>query len=178
MANIIVLTGMPGAGKEEFVSVAHRHGYQIIRMGDVVREEALRQGVAMDDGGLGGFASSERQRHGAGIWAHRCLERIGTMDTVIDGSRSLAELEVFRRSLGPRARLVAVHTSPEERFRRLQRRARADAPRDRQEFDRRDHRELEWGLGGLIAMADSMLVNQGTLEHFQELSKKEVSRPW
>jgi dephospho-CoA kinase len=169
---------MPGSGKEEFVKVAQQSGYHIIRMGDVVREEATRRGVDMNDQGVGGFASTERVEQGPGIWARRCLERLPLAKTVIDGSRSLSELETFRTSLGREVRLVAVHTSPEERFRRLRLRGRSDAPRDREDFDRRDQRELGWGLGSLIAMADTMLVNEGSLPAFHETVRRELDRPW
>lgn len=178
MTKVIVLTGMPGAGKEEFVKVALEAGYAVLRMGDVVRGEAERRGTAMDDHGVGGFANLERQVHGPGIWAERCLKVLGKGDTVIDGSRSLAELDVFRRSLGGDLRLVAIHSSPDHRFVRLQRRARYDAPHDQEAFRERDMRELGWGLGSLIAMADIMLVNDDTLERFRELATKELKRPW
>ncbi len=169
---------MPGAGKEEFVKVALEHGYGVIRMGDVVRREAESRGTAMDDRGVGGFASLEREVHGPGIWAERCLKVLGEGDTVIDGSRSLAELEVFRRALGSDLRLVAIHSSPGQRFQRLLRRARSDAPEDREAFDERDRRELGWGLGSLIAMADVMIVNEGTLEKFRETVAEELRKIW
>lgn len=178
MTRVIVLTGMPGAGKEEFVKVAMEKGYSIIRMGDVVREEARRRGTVMDDRGVGGFANLEREVHGPGIWAERCLKALGEGDTVIDGSRSLEELDIFRRSLGSGLRLVAIHSSPDQRFMRLQKRARYDAPQDRKEFRERDMRELGWGLGSLIAMADVMLVNDGTLELFRDTVVGELRRPW
>lgn len=178
MAKIIVLTGMPGAGKEEFVRVALESGYSVIRMGDVVRNEAEGRGITMDDRRVGGFASIEREIHGPGIWAERCLKALGEGDTVIDGSRSLAELAVFRRALGSGLRLVAIHSSPGQRFLRLQRRGRYDAPQDQRAFEERDMRELGWGLGSLIALADVMLVNEGTLDEFREAVAEELRRPW
>lgn len=168
---VVVLTGMPGSGKEEFVQVARSLGYQVVRMGDVVRAEASRQGVEMDDKGVGGFASSERQRHGFDVWAKRCVPLIEEQRTIIDGSRGLQELEVFREAFGREVVLVAIHTSPAERYPRLRRRDRADAPRTWQEFEERDRRELGWGLGSLIAMADVMLVNEGTLEEFRRAAR-------
>jgi dephospho-CoA kinase len=68
-SKVYVLTGMPGAGKEEFVQVALDRGCSVVRMGDVVRSEAGKRGIEMDDRGVGGFASSEREVHGPGIWA-------------------------------------------------------------------------------------------------------------
>jgi dephospho-CoA kinase len=178
MPKVFVLTGMPGAGKEEFVKVAQKDGYSVIRMGDVVRLEAEKRRVIMDDRGVGGFASSERQAHGPGIWAERCLPLLGPGHVVIDGSRSVAEIEVFRTALGKGVRLVAVHTSPDRRFDRLRSRGRYDAPHTRQEFRERDERELGWGLGSLIALADVMIVNESSLDEFHAKAKEELDRPW
>lgn len=164
---VVVLTGMPGSGKEEFVQVAVSMGYEVVRMGDVVREEAMRQGVASSDKGIGGFANSERQAHGFDIWAKRCVPHVRGERTIIDGSRGLDEVGVFRSAFGEGVKVVAIHTSPGPRFERLRSRGRADAPRTLEEFQERDRRELSWGLGGLIALADVMLVNESTLERFR-----------
>lgn len=178
MARIYVLTGMPGAGKEEFVRVALERGYQVVRMGDVVRQEAAARGLVMSDQEIGGFASAERRENGPGIWAVRCVPMIGDRDTVIDGSRSPYELEVFRKELGRKMRLVAIHTSPSERYVRLMRRDRHDAPRSEEDFRQRDERELGWGLGDLIAQADLMIENEGTLDEFHRKVAEELDGPW
>jgi dephospho-CoA kinase len=163
---ILVIAGMPGAGKEEFVTVAKEHGYDVVRMGDVVRAEAKRQGVAATDQGIGGFASSERQKHGFDIWALRAVEHVKNDRTIIDGSRGLMELAIYQKRLKD-VKLLAIHSSPTVRYSRLQARGRSDAPKDWKEFSARDDRELGWGLGSIIAMADVMIVNEGTLEEFK-----------
>jgi len=56
--------------------------------------------------------------------------------------------------------LVAVHASPRERFRRLKSRGRPDDPTTWEEFVERDMRELELGIGNVIALADVMIVNE------------------
>lgn len=178
MPRTYVVTGMPGAGKEEFVKVALERGFKVVRMGDVVRDEASRRGIAMTDGGVGGFASAERQKHGPDIWAVRCLPYIKERDTVIDGSRSTFELEVFRKELGGRMRLVAINASPALRFERLRRRNRSDAPRNEEEFRQRDERELGWGLADLIDQADIVIMNEGTLEAFHAKVAEELDRAW
>jgi len=164
-----VITGMPGAGKEEFVQVGLSRGYAVVRMGDVVRAEAAKHAMEKDDKGVGGFAHSERQIHGLDIWAKRCVPYVTEERTIIDGSRGSQELSVFRKTFGDDVQLVAIHSSPHSRYPRLQARNRADAPRSWEEFQERDLRELGWGLGNLIAMADVMLVNEGTLDEFKLL---------
>lgn len=158
---------MPGAGKEEVVSVAKALGYVIVRMGDVVREEAARRGLPITDAGVGGMAHQERVEHGFGIWAERTLPRIPGGRVLIDGLRGKAELEVFRRAFGDRLVVLAVHASPRVRHVRIAARARADDAATREALRRRDERELGWGLAEVIATADVLLLNEGTLSAFR-----------
>jgi dephospho-CoA kinase len=161
----LIVAGMPGAGKEEFVTVALGMGWHVVCMGDVVRSEAIRQGAA--DRSTGRFANEQRLEHGADIWAKRTLAAMGEGRTIIDGCRSHAEASTFRGSLGEELEVLAVHSSPRTRFPRLVSRGRADAPSNWEEFLERDGRELGWGLGDLIATADVMIVNEGSLQEFK-----------
>lgn len=165
---VCVLAGMPGAGKEEFVRVALETGYEVIRMGDVVRMEASDRGISSDDKGVGGFAHSERQIHGYDIWARRTTPLICKDPTIIDGCRGVAELDVFRREFGEQVVVIGLHASPKTRFKRLIERNREDAPETWEEFQERDKRELGWGLGKVIVLADYMIVNEEDIGTFKE----------
>jgi len=164
MVRVICLTGMPGCGKEEFVKVAQDRGFAILRMGDVVREEAKRRGVKFSDETVGGMAHEERVKHGFGVWASRTVPHVTGETTVIDGIRGREELEVFRQAYGNELVVVAIHASPRTRFARIRERGRGDDVVSWEEFLRRDDRELGWGLGEVIATADHMIVNEGDLE--------------
>jgi dephospho-CoA kinase len=159
---------MPGAGKEEFVKVAVEEGFAIIRMGDVVRDEASRKEIANHDRGIGGFAHAERQIHGNDVWARRTSALVKNDPTIIDGCRGFSEVEVFKRAFGDQVMVIAIHASPRTRYNRLKERDRDDAPSNWEEFVERDRRELGWGLGKVIVMADCMLVNEGDLETFRK----------
>ncbi len=37
-----------------------------------------------------------------------------------------------------------------------------------EEFREREKKELSWGLGNVIAMADIVIINEGSLEEFKE----------
>jgi dephospho-CoA kinase len=173
---VCILAGMPGAGKEEFVKVALEDGYEVIRMGDVVRMEASIRGISSDDKGVGGFAHSERQIHGYDIWARRTAPLISKDPTIIDGCRGMAELEVFRREFGEQVVVIGLHASPRTRFRRLQERNRRDAPETWDDFQERDKRELGWGLGKVIVLADHMIVNEDDIETFKKNVKGVLSK--
>jgi dephospho-CoA kinase len=46
----------------------------------------------------------------------------------------------------------------------LKQRGRSDDPENREMFDRRDLTELKVGIGSVIALADHILINEGTKE--------------
>jgi len=173
---VVCLTGMPGCGKEEALAVAQTLGFAVVRMGDVVREEALRRGLPISDTTVGGMAHAERQIQGMGVWAERTLPRISGERVLVDGLRGRAELEVFRNSFGDDLSVVAVHASPRTRYERMLRRRRTDDAGSIEAFRARDLRELSWGLGDVIATADVMLVNEGTLEEFRRQARTALGR--
>ncbi|MGC9307524.1 MAG: AAA family ATPase [Thermoplasmatota archaeon] len=158
----IAFTGLPGSGKSEAVAVAERQGWTVIRMGDEVRAEARRRGMEPSDGNLGRIADDLRQQEGMDVWARRSLPD-GDGDVVIDGIRNIEEVELFREEIDDFV-LVAVHASPETRYQRLRERGRSDDAASLDELKRRDERELGWGIGSVVAMADVVIVNEGSLE--------------
>ena len=157
---------MPAAGKEEFQKVAAEAGYMIVRMGDVVREEARRRGLPITDASVGGMAHEERRIHGPTVWAERTIPHVRAERVCIDGLRSPAELAMFRKAFGPGLVVFAIRASPETRWERVRRRQRADDATTAEEFLRRDAREKGWGLEDVIDAADVQIVNEGTLDEF------------
>ena len=164
---LIVVAGMPGAGKEEFLNVARDMDIPFLRMGDLVRELYPKRGEEDKDLTLGQFANIERERHGYNIWAKRALERMSGNIYLIDGCRSMDEVMAYR-SLSDDVNIVAIHAPPRIRYDRLVKRQRDDAPRNVEEFDARDSREMGWGLADVIALSDHLIVNDGSLEKFRE----------
>jgi dephospho-CoA kinase len=174
--SVIVVVGMPGSGKEEFVAASEAKGYQVVRMGDVVRDEAKKKGLKLDDQDVGGLAASERHEHGPTVWAERTLERVKGDKCIIDGTRSLDEVERFRQAFGQRLLLVAVFAPERTRYDRLSKRGRGDDPKSIDEFRTRDKRELGWGLGSAFASADLVIVNDATVDGFKEKAAKLLER--
>ncbi|HEX2066703.1 MAG TPA: AAA family ATPase [Candidatus Thermoplasmatota archaeon] len=192
---ILGFTGMPGSGKSEAVQVARSRGHPVVRMGDLIWEEVERRGLPRDARHVGEVATAMREAHGKDVWSRRTVERVRQLlderhrapaplghagpagpagvdeadfVVVIDGIRSHEEVETFRKELGPRFVLVAIHTDPEHRFTRMVQRGRADDSPDPAVLRARDEREIGWGIARTIALADEMVVNDGTLEQFRE----------
>jgi len=87
---------MPGAGKSTVASVAQSMGFEIINMGDAVREEARRQNLELSDANLGNLMLSLRKKYGQAAVAELCADKIRNSKSgyfVIDGIRSTYEID-------------------------------------------------------------------------------------
>lgn len=167
---VVGVAGMPGAGKSLAVKIAKERGCAVIVMGDEVREEARRRGVEATPENMGKIMLELREKEGVEAIAKRCLPKIEKAEqamVLVEGIRSLEEVDAFRKKLG-NFRVIAIHASPETRFKRLFHRARSDDPKTRKIFVERDMRELSVGLGKVIALADYMIVNEGTAREAED----------
>jgi dephospho-CoA kinase len=177
---------MPGAGKSTVASFLKDKGFAVVTMGDVIREEAKRQGLEPTDLNLGKMMLKLRQDLGPGAVGQIVLQKLqrdhandnnnnnnsgdgsdkNSSIVVIDGIRSVAEVEVLKK-VG-HVRLLAIHASEDTRFNYLRKRGRADAPSDNNEFTGRDKRELSVGVSEAIALANEMISNNElTLEQLK-----------
>ncbi|MBR4203463.1 MAG: AAA family ATPase [Candidatus Methanomethylophilaceae archaeon] len=170
---ILLVTGMPGAGKEELLNVARSMDIPFLRMGDIVREFHQTSGAAERGLSVGQVANGERELHGKDIWAKRAIERMSGDIFLVDGCRSLDEVDSYK-GLSDSVYIIGVHAPRSVRYDRLVKRGREDAPNNMAEFDERDNRELGWGLGNVIALSDIMIINDSDLESFQSKVKKEL----
>ena len=171
---LVVTVGMPGSGKDELVAVAQTMGLATLKMGDLVRDETRRRGLPLTVGNVARVASEEREKHGAGIWAQRSLPKLTETRMLVDGCRSDSEVSVYRHNFGDLF-VLGIFASPETRHDRLTARHRSDDV-DLQDFYDRDRRELKWGIGNAFALADGMLVNEGTLDEFRRNAREILER--
>jgi len=168
----ILLTGMPGSGKSIVAEVARELGIPVYVMGDVVREETLKRFGVITPELMVETSRILRRESGEEIVAVKTIERIPPVHKVvlIDGVRSLKEVGVFKK-YGDVV-VIAVHASPKTRFKRLLERHRPGDPTSIEEFERRDLTELGFGLGDVIALADYMIINEGSIEEARNSALK------
>lgn len=166
--NVIAITGMPGSGKAVASSVAKEYDIPVFVCGDVVRDEASVRGIPMTPESLGNLMLEMRKEEGPKVIVKRLLPKIHMSQSrtvVVEGLRSLEELNLLRKNF--KVILLAIHSSPKERFERLTIRGRSDDPKDLNEFIQRDMRELDVGIGHVLALADKHIVNDSTIENFR-----------
>lgn len=171
---LILVTGMPGGGKSTAAGAIAEMGFTLISMGDVIREEAKKRGVAPTDTNLGRIMVELRKKDGGVAVANLCVEKIqssGSTRFVVDGIRGREEVEAFKK-LGP-VKVLAIHGSQEVRYAFLTKRDRSDLPLSREKFVERDLREVSVGMGDAIAFANEVVSNNNL--SIQDL-KREVSR--
>src|ERR687896_2761343 len=105
---IVCVTGMPGAGKSTVASFLKDKGFAVVTMGDVIREEAKRQGLEPTDVNLGKMMLRLRQDLGPGAVGQIVLQKLqrdgnnnnnndSSNVVVVDGIRSVAEVEVLKK---------------------------------------------------------------------------------
>ena len=162
----IGVTGMPGSGKSLFSEAAKRLGLTIIKMGDIVFRETECRGLPLTPDNVGKIATELREKFGRDIIARKVIELLKKQSTmiskkaiVIEGIRSPEEVKLFREFFDTFI-LVAIHAPPNIRYMRLLQRGRQDDSLSILKLIERDLRELRFGIGDVIAMADEVLINK------------------
>ncbi len=170
---VIGVSGMPGSGKGVISRLAKKYNFKIIRMGDVIREEALKR---KED--VGETAVDLRRQYGPSVVAKICIEKIqkNSLEAtpkkyLIEGIRSPYEVELFQENF-PEFTLISVFSKTKTRFGRISKRKRFDDSDLFLEFKKRDERELGFGIGTVIATSDYLIVNEGPLWKFKKEIKK------
>ena len=162
---IVGLTGMPGAGKTTVANYLSEKDIPLLIMGDVVREVAENDGLEPTSDNLAKLMLRLRKRNGPEAVAHLIVNKIKLMKkednqlsvVIVDGIRSMAEVQVLRR-IGS-VKLLAIHGSTLTRYTHVRERGRSDVPSNIVEFDKRDKIEMDVGISNAIALADDTISN-------------------
>jgi dephospho-CoA kinase len=180
---IIGFIGLPGSGKGEASSVAREMGIRVAVMGDVVRREAARLGFQPTDENFGKVGNMLRDRYGQSAIAQKCFENLGGSDelVVVDGIRSKHEVDYFKAH-SDEFHLVEIWAPPQDRLRWIVARGRPDDPQvlamkdlnsidsgseclklTAEALEKRELREIGWGMRAAIDEADLKIVNEGDI---------------
>ena len=177
---IIAFTGMPFSGKTEAVKIAKNMKFPVVRMGDMVWDEANNRGLKLNNKNVGTIANQMREKYGQDIWALKTINKIKSMgkieSIIIDGIRNIEEIDAFKRELGENFVVVAVESSDKTRQKRAFKRDRKDDSKDIKKVKERDQRELGWGLGRVIASADIVVSNEKSIDDFRKHIKEILKR--
>jgi dephospho-CoA kinase len=169
---VIAMSGMPGAGKGVAANAGRQLGLEVFVLGDIIREETERRGLKPTPRNMGQVMLEIRAKEGADVVVRRLLPRIEQAKSdvvIVEGVRSLHELN----ELATKFKVIplAIHASPKSRYQRLLARNRSDDPKTWEGFQERDSRELDVGLGHVLALADIVLINEGSISELKSAFK-------
>ncbi len=165
---VLAISGMPGAGKGVASEAARRLGLEVLVMGDVIREETERRGLEPTPENVGKVMLQIRKDEGPAVVMKRLVPKIESSKSrfvIVEGIRSEDEIRELRAKF--EVITVGIHASPKTRYQRLLARGRSDDPKTWDTFYERDSRELNVGLCRVIALADVLLLNEGTIDDLQ-----------
>ena len=165
---VIGVVGLPASGKGEFAKIAAAQGVPVIVMGDMIRKAVQEAGLSPDDTSMGQVANRLRSERGMDAIAQLCIPVIIQQTSplvLVDGIRGDSEVRLFKKHF-PGFILVAIDTSFEKRLGRLANRGRSDDTLTAATLQARDERELGWGLGAALMMADHRISNDWDLATF------------
>ena len=169
---VIAISGMPGAGKGVASEAAKQLGFDVLVLGDVIREETQHRGLDPTPQNIGAVMLQVRELEGPSAVAKRLLPKIEQCRSnvvIVEGIRSLHEIAELKSKF--EVTTFVIHASPKTRFQRLLSRGRSDDPKTWDTFYERDNRELTVGLGSVIALADHLAVNENTITELQSTVK-------
>ena len=164
---------MPGSGKTTASRVAEKMAFDVVVMGDFVRSVAEKLGLKQTPRTLGRLMFSLRREHGGDVIAKLTVKEIHRKSeglTIVDGIRSLDEVNAFRKTF-PGFKILAIHAPPDARFRRLNKRERSDDAKSWRLFLERDRRELKIGIGNTIALADKVIESRSLKQLRREVKE-------
>jgi dephospho-CoA kinase len=159
---IFIIVGTPAAGKNIARLYAGSRDMVYYSTGDIVRAEVKIRGLEVDAVTSSAVSDDLRGEDGMGV-TRLALEEIlktGAEVGFLEGMRSWQEIEMIREKAD--GVVVAVLAPRGLRLDRICSRGRADdSPAD---FDERDEREIAYGTGIPIALADAYILNTGTMD--------------
>lgn len=167
--NLIVLVGMPGAGKSFCVDYLKAKGWPSVYFGGIILAELEVRGLAVNPDNEKMVREDIRAKEGKDVYARRIIAQIeglvadGQNTIIVDGLYSWSEYKVFKERFGDRACIIAISAPRKLRHARLANRP--VRPLTSQEVTAREYAEIEnIEKGGPIANADYTIGNEGSTE--------------
>ena len=159
---LVIITGMPAAGKNIAGEYARMHQYPYFSTGDFVRAEIGKRGLNADPEISAKISNELRGKDGLGVTRLAVQEALKQEADIVflEGVRSWPEIELIK-SLTI-CTLVAVVAPRNLRLSRIKQRGRADDSVTH--FDDRDQREIDYGVAVCIALADAYVLNAASMD--------------
>ena len=157
---VMCIVGRQGSGKSTLNGMLEEQGYRVIELSDLV-SKAMPPGASISD-----FVKEMKERYGDMVLAKWILEEVNASKKrpVITGVKGQAEMDFLRKHLN--LVVVAIDIPAQLRMERAigNTAAPKDHPKSVEQFLRKEESEERMGLPEIIAFADYVIINDGTIE--------------
>jgi len=163
---IVGLTGTFASGKDTVAEFLIKDGFEHHSLSDELREVAKERGVEPSRENMQKLGNVLRDESGDDYLARRAMKKAKSDQLVVSSVRQPGEVEYLKKQ--PDFYMVAVDAPVEERFKRMQKRARAGDPQTLEEMKEKEAREMAskennaQQVQKCLEMADYTIINDGT----------------
>ncbi len=148
---VIGLTGPIASGKGLAAKAIHRlfdnkEPIHSVLLSDYIREVVRAQGKPLTRDTLREAGNALREKNGPGAWAKKMIEELPETQEgvlVVDSIRNPGEIEILRETFGDKAFIIATDAPPEDRVKRVIKRAREEDSAEVEEIKRQMMIEME-----------------------------------
>lgn len=178
---IIGVIGQNGSGKDEVLKyLKAKYDIPFVSTGDLVREIAAKEGKETTRENLQEISERYFREFGRGCFVKLAVEKIhdkGWEIAGITGIRSLEDVQILKTILNKDFILINVYISdPEERYKRMRKRAEERDPHNYSQFLQNDRAEEEiFHVQSAAQYADYAVSNDGTLDDLHKEIDKLVT---
>ena len=172
-AKIIALVGLAGSGKSSAVEYLTEKGFPKIYFGGVIYKAMDEAGIEKTWDNQQQFREEIRRREGKDFVIKRVIKNIhdlinaGQNKIVLDGLYTWSEYKFLKHEFPGQVVVIAIVTPKYLRYQRMAKRI--ERPMQPHEVDQRDWSEIEnLEKGGPIAIADYLIINDGSLEQLHQ----------
>ena len=170
---ILAFVGLTGSGKSTAVEHFTKKGYPKVYFGGVILDAMKEADIAITAENEARFREELRETHGKDVVVNRIVEQIqrladaGQHRIIADGLYTWTEYKILKRAFPGELTVAAVVAPRKLRYHRLSQRT--VRPLTASEAYDRDQSEIEHlEKGGPIAIADHFIINDGSIECFDE----------
>jgi len=177
---ILAFVGLAGSGKSTAVEHFTNNHFPKVNFGAVVLDAMTEAGIALTEENERPFREEFREKHGKDVVVNRIVDQIkhladaGQRRIIADGLYTWTEYKILKSAFPGELTVAAVVAPRHLRYHRLS--IREVRPLTATEAYDRDQSEIEnLEKGGPIALADYYVINNGSIEHFNDELEKLAS---
>lgn len=180
---IYALVGMAGSGKSEAINyLQKKYGWPKVYFGEITFEEMKKRKLELNYDNEQATREDLRKKFGMGAYAALSLPKIKnamklSKVVLIESLYSWSEYKIIKEKFKDDFKVISIHASPAMRFDRLKKRKGWRPMKDYKTFKQRDWTEIEnIEKGGPIAVADYVIINEGTKKELEKALENIVKK--